>query len=372
MDSSFKTLLNDLEIDVDKFEKYKIHSLSQLINNCSNEAKKQRVLKLLSIEEIEFALLLDEYKEKNETQNKEIIEPQHIFESSIKYWLLTKPAQSGKTMEMIRDMIINIEQNKRAINILFCDNSLIQTRQSVVRINKIKLQGIVACEISSNKDSTFKRENQFAKEQTYYNAVVMCSKRLENIELLFSHLKDRDIYLYLDEADKIVKDKSKVDLIKTIETYTNVKKITFTTATPYIDSKTSLATLYGDLNLFPINQNLSDFHEKYNSLKKMNVTFYKSYGDKNVMYAEEYLKNNPINPGEIWLIPSEYKKFTHNQMKQMLFDNDYADVVCIINSDSKCFYYKEGNTQQLGEFATSLSEMKDIMENYIKETKKIQ
>lgn len=370
MDSSFRTLLNDFDFDVETFEKYKIHSLSKLMDNCINEVKKQRVLKLLSISKLEFDCLHDVYKEQIETQTKETIKPQNIFESNIKYWLLTKPAQSGKTMEMIRDMIINIEQNKRAINILFCDNSLIQTRQSVVRINKITMQGIVACEISSNKDSTFKRENQFAKEHAYYNAVVMCSKRLENIELLLSHLKDRDIYLYLDEADKIVKDKSKVELIKTIETYNNVKKITFTTATPYIDCKTSLATLYGNLNLFPINQNLPEFNEKYNSLKKMNVTFYKSHGDSNVMYAEEYLKNNLINPGEIWLIPSEYKKFTHNQMKQMLFENDYADVVCIINSDTKCFYYKEGNTQQLGEFATSLSEMKDIMENYIKETKK--
>ena len=270
MDSSFRTLLNNLQIDVEKFEKYKIYSLSKLMENCSNDVRKEKVLKLLSISELDYDMLLGEY-EQIETQNKETVIPQNVFESNIKYWLLTKPAQSGKTMEMIRDMIINIKQNKRAINILFCDNSLIQTRQSVVRINKIKLQGIVACEISSNKDSSFKRENQFAKKQAYYNAVVMCSKRLENIELLLSHLKDRDIYLYLDEADKIVKDKSKVELIKTIETYNNVKKITFTTATPYIDSKTSLATLYGALNLFPINQNLSEFNEKYNSLKKMNI-----------------------------------------------------------------------------------------------------
>lgn len=371
MDSKFKAMLDALGINGDKFEKYKIHSLTKLMDNCIIEARKKKVLKLLDIDELDFDCLLEEYKEEIETQNKKTNETQNVFESKIKYWLLTKPAQSGKTLEMIRDMIKNIERNnKRVMNILICDNSLIQTRQSVVRINKINLQEydkIVACEISSNKDSKFKRENQFAKEKDSYNVIVMCSKRLENMELLLSHLKDRDIYLYLDEADKIVKDKSKVELIKNIERYKNVKNITFTTATPYIDSKTSLATLYGDLNLFPVSQNIS---EKYNSLKDMNMKFVKSFGDSNVVYAEEYLKLNPIKPGEAWLIPSEYRKFTHNQMKQMLFENNFADVVCIINSDTKCFYYKDGDTQQLGEFATSNSELKDIMENYIKETNK--
>lgn len=371
MESSFKAMLDESGIDDKKFEKYKIYSLAKLMNHCIIEDKKKRVLKLLNIEELDYDCLLDKYKEEIETQSKETNETQNIFQSNIKYWLLTKPAQSGKTLEMIRDMIKNIEQNKRTMNILICDNSLIQTRQSVVRINKINLQEydrIVACEISSNKDSKFRRENQFAKEKDSYNAIVMCSKRLENIELLLSHLKDRDIYLYLDEADKIVRDESKVELIKSIEKYSNVKKITFTTATPYMNTDNSLATLYGDLNLFPISHNISD---KYNSLKKMNVTFFKSHGgDSNVGYAKEYLKSNPINPGEIWLIPSEYKKFTHNQMKQMLFENDFADVVCIINADAKCFYYKDGDTQQLGEFASSNSEMKDIMENYIKESNK--
>ena len=369
MESSFKKLLNEYEIDVQKFEKFKIHSLSTFINHCSIEVKKNKVLKLLSISELDYECLKDEYNDQlsNDT-NIDIV--QTCFDSPVKYWLLTKPAQSGKTMEMIQDMIKNIEKNNRAMNILICDNSLIQTRQSVVRIKKINLHEynkIIPCEISSNKDSKFKRESQFAKEKDAYNVVVMCSKRLENIELLLSYLKDRDIYLYLDEADKIVKDKSKVELIKNIETYINVKKITLTTATPYIDAKNSLATLYGDLNLFPISQKIPD---GYNSLKKMNVTFFKSHGDSNVMYADEYLKSNPINPGEIWLIPSEFKKFTHNQMKQMLFENDYADVVCIINSDTKCFYYKDGDKQQLGEYADSSSEMKDIMENFIKETNK--
>ena len=70
MDSSFRTLLNDFDFDVETFEKYKIHSLSKLMDNCINEVKKQRVLKLLSISELEFDCLHDVYKEQIETQTK--------------------------------------------------------------------------------------------------------------------------------------------------------------------------------------------------------------------------------------------------------------------------------------------------------------
>ena len=76
----------------------------------------------------------------------------------------------------------------------------------------------------------------------------MCSKRLQILYDSFiskEELNHRPIYIYIDEADKITKENHIVDMIKNnIMIKTVTSKITHTTATPYINYKTDLYTLW--------------------------------------------------------------------------------------------------------------------------------
>ena len=85
---------------------------------------------------------------------------------SEKYNLICKPEQSGKTAVMIRQIINELEEpstDKTVINIIFCDNSLLLTKQTSRRVKKemlTKHYGENHVEFSSSKDSDAKsKEN---------------------------------------------------------------------------------------------------------------------------------------------------------------------------------------------------------------------
>ena len=407
MDSSFMQILTQYGLDYQRFEAFDITSiyvLKKKIEEKKNDAQKNILLDALCISNTVYKRLIQYVPDINNLK-EENINPES-FASSKKYydtdtdsyysecvddgdeidikqllspdgklWILVKPGQSGKTTEMINDMRKNIKKDEQALNILICDNSLIQTEQARIRIrdgeNLITVNNCKPCEISSNKNSHFKHNCDFIQNHHEYNVVIMCSKKLHQLYDSFiskEELNHRPIYIYIDEADKIAKEKHVVNMIKNnIMIKNNVQEITYTTATPVLNYKTDLCTLYGDLNLFPLSENI----DKYNNLQKMNRFNYKSYKtDTNCTYTKRYLKYRPIIPGEKWIIPSEFKMKSHDEMKKMLFENDLADIVIVINSNNKNIYYKNEldgriSFEPLSKYADGNSEMKAIMINFV-------
>ena len=167
---------------------------------------------------------------------------------SNKYQLIVKPTQSGKTFIVLSEIkkifLQNKDNNIRIINILFCDNSLLQTDQLKSRVDDelpifTDNDGEQSVILSSRSDV----KNYDALFTVIFdsdcNNIITCANnaRVENIDKLISNrIKKNDnitkFYLWIDESDKTFSRMDKNILLKKWESYSNILKISFITATP--------------------------------------------------------------------------------------------------------------------------------------------
>ena len=266
-----------------------------------------------------------------------------------KLYLLCKPCQSGKT-KVVLDSITeyintmkDIDDNKRIINFVICDNSLLQTTQTMKRGQDT--DGITTIVLSS-KSEISKAEYLYFQldDDNTINMVVCCGNktRLKDI-LRVIQLKqqypDWVFHIWIDEADKTITKKPE-EYIRKLEKMSNVEKIVFITATPQNSLKKGLISTFDNLNLV----NIDVVHEdKYQLFKDCQQQPFPFDGENCIQYTKKYLDNvEQPQTGQVWFIPSLSTRKSHDQMEKMLLETHF-NVVIKINGVKKTITIMENN-----------------------------
>ena len=183
-----------------------------------------------------------------------------------KFQIIYKPCQSGKTFEMIADIKTQIQTDPNAINIIFTDNFLVQSVQTKVRVEESEIGKCIT--ISSKQGDSNSADNavRIMKTEGVSNIVMLANKTRLNgsgdfinlIEGITDSVKlaHRDITVWIDEFDKVMKIKAQgvtepymttiLDLCKSTPQVKNVIGLTATGAHP----DNSFAILSCSFNIF--------------------------------------------------------------------------------------------------------------------------
>jgi len=260
--------------------------------------------------------------------------------------LLVKPCQAGKTGEALADWVI--EQSRieaatstevRKIAFFVCDNSLLLTKQTEIRAKSdtIDIQGdiiIISCKESIKcVDKLYTAINRNQKIST----ILCCgnSRRLKDIselsELLTHMAKKFEISVYVDEADKILASKNAQNQAQIWRQPTSlIKQLLLITATPFESATKNLVEDYGEIELLPVQSVTRDDYHRFSDSHHIDSTCIKSAA--NVDYvAEVFEKFVPEGPalGDVWFLPAEHKKETHNEMQDLMFGLGFNCVIKI-------------------------------------------
>jgi len=261
-----------------------------------------------------------------------------------KFTLVCKPEQSGKTFIMIQEIIkyLTIDEEelegKIVVNIIFCDNNLLLTKQTSVRIDNDLRQyshnGETYVEFSSRKG------NETRNAAAAMNAIavrgirnlICCTngKRMQDISKVVADLNSSPIVgekfifrVWLDEADKFIKHISNT-FIPVANKHENVH-ISMLTATPE-----TLFKKYKEMDVFPLHETVTP---NYHGWKDNNIVKLENSTGSCEMFISEVLTDNRhlIQPGTKWYIPAERKKTSHDAVKMLCVGAGMA--VFIVNGD---------------------------------------
>jgi hypothetical protein len=273
---------------------------------------------------------------------------------SDKFQLITKPTQSGKTFVVLNEikkiLVDNEDSNsdKRIINILFCDNSLLQTEQLKYRMdNEIKLfidyEGNSSAILSSNSDV-----NNYSSLFTIIfdddcDNIITCANdsRIDDIDTLISkQLKKNSniiFYIWIDESDKTFS--SKIDVLYKWSKYNNIEKISLITATPESHFKNN----FSEINIYKLDNAYND--ENYQLFKDCNF-IYLNHEQTNILDNIKYTFNT-YNPqkGSVWFLPGSTKQTSHNNIKDVACSIGFYTF--LINGNEKCLFDPNGNILDL-------------------------
>lgn len=276
---------------------------------------------------------------------------------SDKYQLIVKPTQSGKTFIVLSEIkkifIQNKDNNTRIINILFCDNSLLQTDQLKSRIDDelpifTDNNGEQSVILSSKSDIKNYESLFTVIFDSDCNNIITCANnaRVENIDkLIVNRMKKKDnitkFYLWIDESDKTFSRIDKNNLLKKWENYSNVVKISFITATPEEHFKKQ----FEEINIFKLDTVYNE--ELYHSFKNSNFIFTKKEDKLDNTFDNicNILTNYPHNKGEVWFIPGNVNVVSHYEIKDYLIL--YGFNVFIINGTEKGLYNENNQLVEL-------------------------
>jgi hypothetical protein len=137
-----------------------------------------------------------------------------------RFTLICKPEQSGKTFVMIQKIIKDMKEpveGKKIVNFIFCDNSLLLTKQTSERVkndlHKYQINGELYIELSSHRRTIYHNSVSVIGALTTNNIynVICCTNgvRTDDIYDIIGKLNTSDITrdkfifkIWLDEADK--------------------------------------------------------------------------------------------------------------------------------------------------------------------------
>lgn len=267
--------------------------------------------------------------------------------------LICKPEQSGKTFVMIQ--MINAELGDQTdthtvINFIFCDNSLLLTKQTGARVNRDvdKLPGTDEkyVEFSSRKDGEAQRN---ARDVIYkitmhdIRNVICCTngKRVSDITSIIRDLnrspltRGKFIFkIWLDEADKFTKFigktfKPMLDSNENVELYC-------LTATPK-----SLIDKYHYMNVLPLE---TTTHEDYHGWEDNDRKVIVNETGTVEGFIHDVLSNHTetINPGSKWYVPANRTKKSHGHVRDILKEKGFA--VFVVNGDGLALTMPTGVT----------------------------
>ena len=260
-----------------------------------------------------------------------------------RFIMVVKPEQSGKTFVMIEKinefLAEEIDKDLITVNFVFCDNSLLLTKQTKNRINTdvkkridtdvVYLPGVKEhyVELSSRKDGSAKKnwgEVRCAIEDGCRN-VVCCTngKRVDDILEIVKRInkhnaRDYNFKIWLDEADKF-DNYIKKTFIPLLQRHENVD-VYMLTATPQ-----------------PIFQKYKEVRTM--SLENTTLPHYHGWNDCEIVIkddeagttlgfarqiADEMLANGELVPGAKGYVPADTQKKSHKAMKDMFVTKGVA------------------------------------------------
>lgn len=262
-----------------------------------------------------------------------------------RFILICKPEQSGKTFIMIEKIIKDLNEpieNKIIINIIFCDNNLLLTRQTSYRVRDELREfkndkNDIYLEFSSHENSKCKTHKEVCYEIIINNInnILCCTNgtRTKDIYKIITDLNktDPDKYyfkIWLDEADKAISQINST-FIPLLEKYDNVH-IYGITATP-----SPLFTKFKYVNVLPLENTTSDY---YHGWEDNDIVLY----DNNYNTCEfvKHILNEKrelIQPGSKWFIPGETRIQTHKNIKDIC--KQFGFVVIIVNGEGIKLYF---------------------------------
>ena len=288
---------------------------------------------------IDTALIVDRLPIQTQPEN-------HEQETILCPRLLVKPCQAGKTGEALADWVIQQSRidaegsvKVRKIAFFVCDNSLLLTKQTEIRAKSdtIDIQGdiiIISCKESIKcVDKLFRAINRNPKIST----ILCCGnvRRLKDISELSDRLKQMvskfELSVYVDEADKILGSKNAQQQVQIWRQPSSlVKQLLLITATPFESATKNLAENYGEIELFPIKSITRDDYHRFSESHHIDSACIESMSNVECVAAvfDKFLPEGPAL-GEVWFIPAEHKKETHDEMQDLLFGLGFNCVIKI-------------------------------------------
>jgi uncharacterized membrane protein YgcG len=256
----------------------------------------------------------------------------------LKFQLICKPEQSGKTFIMIQEIIKNLTlpiHGKEIVNIILCDNNLLLTKQTSVRVEQdLKghfSDGQAYVELSSHERTEYHDIGSVFTAIVANNVrnIICCTngKRMDDIYQLI-YLINTSAFtkgkfhfnIWVDEADKFIKFIDNT-LRPIVDRHTNVN-VKLITATPQ-----PLFQKYEYINVFPI-PNTTD--SKYHGWEDNDIRIIEKECN-NLDFAEHVLRivvPNEVKPGTKWFIPGLSVKRSHEAIKNMCVAKGMA-VICV-------------------------------------------
>lgn len=282
--------------------------------------------------------------------------------------LICKPEQSGKTFIMIQQIIKDLEEpteGKTVINFIFCDNNLLQTKQTAARVqselttHEEELYGEVEGEIICKDESSGEEEESSEEDKNFYvefstgkgakrdisaiwyaitgpeqiQNIVCCTnkKRVTDISTIIRQFNKnpnfQDKYMFniwLDEADKYTNFIGRT--FRPLVHQTNNVQLYFLTATPE-----KLFKEYGELNVFPLEFTTNPNYHGWQDNHKMILET--TNGDP-INFIHHVLTNVVSvskRRGSKWYIPACTTKDTHELVRDILLGKGFA--VFVVNGD---------------------------------------
>ena len=268
-----------------------------------------------------------------------------------KLYLIVKPEQAGKTMDVLQRMVCSYRTNN-TISIIFCDNSLLQVAQTTERAGNMPGLGKI-CEISSSPDADASNTNDlycaFEENEDNYTTITCCAHSTQihiNINdfliKVARRVPLRKFEIYFDEASKVaVSDKMSVKVREWCR-LSNVEKIYFIDATP--ESKEGgLLSVYADVTPLNLCCPKSVLSPNYVGIKDFDhIEFEPLSGENSVGYAKRILDACPLKIGDYAFIPASFKRKSHNEMRDMLIVK--GAVVVVLNGEHKGMSVKHETT----------------------------
>ena len=263
-----------------------------------------------------------------------------------KFTLVAKPEQSGKTFIMIQEIIKYLTPDDEelngvpAINIIFCDNNLLLTKQTSERVDKeLKSHthnGETYVEFSSRKG------NEHRDTDAIFKAIVLdvtkniicCTngKRVSDISALVKEVNKAAekmrgrkfaFRVWLDEADKFTSYITNT-FIPLAASCNNVH-VTLLTATPE-----PLFKKYKEMDVYPLDEVVLP---TYHGWKDNRIMMVHNASGSCVDFVSEVLTEQQqlIQPGTKWYIPAERKKKSHDAVFRQCVGHGMA--VFIVNGN---------------------------------------
>jgi hypothetical protein len=276
-----------------------------------------------------------------------------------RFVLIVKPEQSGKTFVMIQKINEFLKEDndtdQNIVNIIFCDNSLLLTKQTKARLEQdvdiTTLPDIDEpyVEFSSRKDGSAKGNAGEVRESIEDGCrnVVCCtnSKRMCDLIKIISRLNNhtRQTYkfkIWLDEADKFL-NYIKKKLIPITQEHENVD-VYMLTATPQpIFNK---ATPTGEVRTMALeNTTLPQYHGWMDNVLIIREDEAGSTVGFARQIADEMLYRGELTHGKKGYVPASMKKKTHRAMRDMFLQKGVA--VFVVNGDGIEMTLPNGETE---------------------------
>lgn len=272
---------------------------------------------------------------------------------SDKYQLIIKPTQSGKTFIVLSEIKKLFIENKndtdqRVVNILFCDNSLLQTDQLKNRLESelpifTDIDGEQSVILSSKSDI----KNYACLFTVIYdddcNNIITCANdvRVEQIsQLMENRLKKKDLttkfYLWIDESDKTFSNRT--HFLKKWEKFQNIEKISFITATPEEHFKNQ----FDEINVLKLENSYNI--DIYHLFSKSNFNYVEVNNSEYslINYISNIIENiATIKNSDVWFVPGTKNIYSHEQIKSYFIAKEFY--VFLINGTHKALYDNSGN-----------------------------